>query len=102
MKFGLRESDLYYIINILKRFEEVEKAVVFGSRAMGNYKPGSDIDIAVYGNNVRFDIVAAIHSRLEDEGPLPYFIDVIDYTHLSHEELKKHIDREGITIYEKL
>lgn len=45
--YGLLDKDINYIINTLIRFPEVEKAIIFGSRAMGNYKKGSNIDLAI-------------------------------------------------------
>lgn len=101
MEFGLKEFDLEYIVKKISDFVEIEKAVIFGSRAKGNYKPGSDIDIAIMGENITFDVLAKLHSLLEDQGPLPYLFDVVDYTHLNHKELKDHIDRVGKVIYEK-
>ena len=101
MDLGLRQSDIDYIIKVISEFSEIEKAVVFGSRAKGNFKPGSDVDIAIYGHNITFDTLSALHSRLEEQGPLPYFFDVVDYTHLSHKELKKHIDRAGKVIFQR-
>ncbi|MCR4430981.1 MAG: nucleotidyltransferase domain-containing protein [Tepidanaerobacteraceae bacterium] len=101
MKFGLREFEIEYIVDAIKKFHEIEKAVIFGSRAKGNYKPGSDVDIAVYGEDITFDTVSALHAMLEEKGPLPYFFDIVDYTHLSHEGLKEHIDRVGEVIFEK-
>lgn len=99
MSFGLEESDLAYIIETIKKFKVIEKAVIFGSRAKGNYKPGSDIDIAIYGEQITFDTLSALHSMLAEQGPLPYFFDIVDYTHLNHKELKAHIDRIGKPIY---
>jgi predicted nucleotidyltransferase len=101
MKFGLAESDLVYIINAIKSFAEIEKAVIFGSRAKGNYKPGSDVDIAIYGEHITFDTVSALHFMLEEQGPLPYFFDIVDYSHLKHKGLKEHIDRVGKLIFKK-
>jgi predicted nucleotidyltransferase len=101
MNFGLKEFELEYIIDAIKKFHEIEKAVIFGSRAKGNYKPGSDVDIGIYGENITFDTVSALHAMLEEKGPLPYFFDIVDYTHLSHKELKEHIDRVGKVIFEK-
>lgn len=101
MEFGLKELDLEYIAKRISEFSEIEKVVIFGSRAKGNYKPGSDIDIAIMGDKVNFNVLSRLHSLLEDEGPMPYFIDVVDYTHLDHDELKAHIDRAGKVIYKK-
>lgn len=98
---GLEKDDLQYIITNIEKFEEIKKAKVFGSRAKGNYKVGSDIDIAIYGEKITFTIVSKLHSILEDQGPLPYLIDIVNYEELLNERLKEHIDRVGILIYEK-
>ena len=45
--YGLLERDIRYIKKALEQCEEIEKAIIFGSRAMGNYKNGSDVDIVV-------------------------------------------------------
>jgi uncharacterized protein len=102
MSYGLIKSDLDYIVNAIKKFEEIDKAVIFGSRAKGNYRPGSDIDVAIYGENITFDTISRLHSMLEDQGPLPYLFDVVDYTHLNHQEFIDHIDRVGKIIFERV
>lgn len=101
MNFGLRITDLEYIINSIIQFREIEKAVIFGSRAKGNYKAGSDIDIAILGEKVTFDTISNLHSMLEDKSSMPYMFDIVDYTHLKHKELKGHIKRVGQVIYER-
>lgn len=101
MNFGLKESDLEHIIKVISNFSEIDKAKIFGSRAKGNNKPGSDVDIAIYGENVSFDTISALYGLLNEQGPLPYFFDIIDYTHLNHKGLKEHIDRVGRIIYKK-
>ncbi|ABR46965.1 DNA polymerase, beta domain protein region [Alkaliphilus metalliredigens QYMF] len=99
MNTGLKEDDLKYIINVIKDFDEIEKAVVFGSRAEGSYKRGSDVDIAIYGEGVSFDTISTLKAKLEEEGPLPYFFDVVDYYNLENQDLKEHIDRVGKVIF---
>ena len=99
--FGLAERDLAYIIAVVGEFPEIQKAVVFGSRAKGNYKKGSDIDIAIFGEDISFSTIASLHDRLEEESPMPYFFDIVDYTHSTHQELKEHIDRVGKKIVER-
>ncbi|HHW47185.1 MAG TPA: nucleotidyltransferase domain-containing protein [Clostridiaceae bacterium] len=100
MNFGLSEDDLRYIVDTVKKYPEIEKAVIFGSRSKGNYKRGSDVDIAIYGENVSFDTLSSLHAALEEQSPLPYFFDIVDYTHLEHPELKEHIDRVGKVIFD--
>jgi len=98
--FGLRPEDINYIQSIIGKFSEVEKAVIFGSRAKGNYKKGSDVDIALYGNDLD-QISSKIHDLLEEETLMPYFFDIIDYASLSNAALKEHIDRVGKVIFER-
>jgi len=98
---GLTATDMAYIVSVLREFTEIKKAVVFGSRAKGSHKPGSDVDIAIYGEDISFSTVARLHYRLEEEGPLPYFFDIVDYSHLASQPLKEHSDRVGKTIFER-
>jgi len=99
MNFGLRDEDLNNIITATQQFTEIEKAAIFGSRAKGNYKPGSDVDIVIWGNDITFSTLSRLHAILEDESPMPYFFDIVDYSHLSHKELKNHIDRVAIVFF---
>lgn len=101
MKFGLRDQDLTTIIREIERYDSIEKAILFGSRAKGTYLPGSDVDIALVGERVDFDVASRLHARLEEESPMPYFFDIVDYTHLADSDLKAHIDRVGEVIFER-
>jgi predicted nucleotidyltransferase len=101
MEFGLKEEDVAYIVSALRKFDEIKKAAIFGSRAKGNYKPGSDVDLAIFGEDISFSTISRLHSILEEESPMPYFFDIVDYTHATHQELKKHIERVGKTIFER-
>ncbi|MCC5912488.1 MAG: nucleotidyltransferase domain-containing protein, partial [Clostridiaceae bacterium] len=71
------------------------------SRAMGNYKKGSDVDLAIVGENIDRKILRRISDDLNEEYPLPYFFDVVVYKDISNEELKKHIDSVGKSIYKR-
>jgi uncharacterized protein len=96
--FGLLKRDIKYITKALKQFDNIEKAIIFGSRAMGNYKSGSDVDIAIVGKNINRHILSQISDLLNEEYPLPYFFDVINYNEINNPELKKHIDIFGIDL----
>ncbi len=101
MYYGLKDKDKNYLIQTIQGFNEIDKVVIFGSRAKGNYKTGSDVDLAVYGADVTFDVVARLHAKLEDESPMPYFFDVIDVNHLDNQDLKSHIERVGKVIFQR-
>jgi len=96
---GLLERDLEYILKALANYPEIEEAIIFGSRAIGNYKKGSDIDIALKGKNLTYQTLISLNDDLNEEYPLPYFFDVINYHEISNEELKSHIDKVGVIIY---
>lgn len=98
--FGLKNGDLSTIIQILQQYKEIEQAIIFGSRAKGNYKNGSDIDIALKGE-ISLKTFSDCQFILEEEILLPYMFDIIDYNRLTNDKLKEHIDRVGVVFYER-
>lgn len=96
---GLSSSVLEDIINILKKNRNITKAILYGSRAKGTYKNGSDIDITLQGNITMEDLYKT-EEDLEDL-MLPYKIDLSIFNKIDHRELIDHIERIGITIYKK-
>lgn len=99
--FGLLKRDIDYIKQALGKFEEIEKAVIFGSRAMGNYKKGSDINMAIIGDDITNNTIYMLNDYLNEVYPIPYFFDIIDYKTILNENLKKHINNEGKILYIK-
>ena len=97
--FGLNKVDCQYIKKALSHYPEIEQAIIFGSRAKGNYKPGSDIDIALKGKKITDNTVYQLKDELEEQLPLPYFFDLIIYHKITNLELEQHIDRVGKEIY---
>jgi type I restriction enzyme S subunit len=98
MKYGLGENQLHEILDILRKYPEVEEAILFGSRAIGTYKEASDIDIALKGKDVSVILATKIESDLEDTY-LPYFFDIISFPSITNQDLIKHINTKGIPIY---
>ena len=98
-RYGLSDSALEQVTEAIRQFDQIVAVVLFGSRAKGNYKPGSDIDWAVKGDRVSPRIVAQLADCLNEETPLPYFFDVVHYETLDNQALVDHIDRVGIVIY---
>lgn len=99
--FGLLDRDIEYILRALKQFDEIEEARVFGSRAMGNYKKGSDIDLVIFGKNITGSVLYKLDDYLNEVYPLPYFFDIIQYESIMNENLINHINNEGKVIYTK-
>jgi predicted nucleotidyltransferase len=100
MKYGLTETTIESIQAVFARFPEVEKAVLYGSRAKGNFKPGSDIDLTLYGGALTTDLCSAVASALDDL-PLPYTFDLSVFAALHHAKLREHIERVGVVFYER-
>jgi predicted nucleotidyltransferase len=99
-KFGLTERDISTIRNILIKYPEVQKVLIFGSRAKGNYKPGSDIDLAVFNAGVSETLIRRLHADFE-ESSLPYRIELYNFPSLKSAEFISHIERVGIVIYDR-
>ncbi len=98
MACGLSSEELEAILAILKQFPEIEEAVLFGSRAMGKERRGSDVDIALKGREVGL-VNSQVSFELNSNSVLPYYFDILDYQSIDNVELKSHIDRVGIVIY---
>lgn len=98
MAFGLTDREKKHIERALLKLPEIEKAIVFGSRAMGNNKKGSDVDLAIAGKNITATTVTRLRSKLNEELPLPYFFDVVRYETITNENLKHHIDEHGVVL----
>lgn len=99
MRFGLKEETIKAINDVFAQYPQIKKAVVFGSRAKGNYRDGSDIDICLFG-----DIELSLLHRIEeslDELYLPYTVDLVVYDRIQNQDLKEHIDRVGVRLIKK-
>jgi uncharacterized protein len=100
--YGLKQGDLEQIIAVLHKEHAIETAIVFGSRVKGNYKNGSDVDIALKGNELTDAIAAHISFELNEETPMPYKFDILNYATIGNLDLRDHINRIGVIIYEKV
>jgi predicted nucleotidyltransferase len=100
MEYGLTPENIKEINRVFGKFEEVEEAVLYGSRAKGNYKPGSDIDIALKGKKINLRLLNKMDIDL-DELLLPYTFDMSIYDHISNQDLRDHIQRVGKVLYKK-
>jgi len=98
MKFGIHENIIKEINKVFADFPEVEEAVIYGSRAKGNNKPGSDIDLILRGNKLDLSILNKIDVRLDDL-LLPYTFDLSIFNHINDKDLIDHISRRGVTFY---
>ena len=97
---GLTEGVVAQIAGVLAGFPEVEKALLFGSRAKGNYRRGSDIDLALIGGDLNWQTAGRIDSALDDL-LLPHGFSLIVFGSSTDPEVAAHIRRVGIPLFER-
>ena len=100
MNHGLTTTTVERLQSVLAHYPEVEKAVLYGSRARGTHRPGSDIDLTLCGGELDHTLLTRMDNELDDL-LLPYQIDLSLMSSLSHPALLDHIRRVGVVLYEK-
>lgn len=98
---GLLASDVHLIVSAAEALPEICQLILFGSRAKGTHKPGSDVDLAIKGEAVTYETAVTLADRLNEEIPLPYFFDVVDYASISEPQLIGHIGRVGKLLFDR-
>ncbi|MBU1538106.1 nucleotidyltransferase domain-containing protein [Myxococcota bacterium] len=101
MNHGLSQETLEKIGNVLEEIQGVQRAVLYGSRAKGTHTPGSDIDLTLIGNTLTLRDLKRLMVLLDDL-LLPYTIDLSLFHLIENQELREHIARVGITLYQRL
>lgn len=100
MKFGLSEDLILKINSIFSKYPSIEEVVIYGSRAKGNYRPGSDIDITLKGQQIEGSILSKIEEEIDDLNS-PYLFDISIFNKLNSPDLESHIQRIGQVFYKK-
>jgi predicted nucleotidyltransferase len=100
LRFGLKETTIQKICSVLNHYPQVEKAILYGSRAKGNYKNGSDIDLTLHGEELSLNTIYKILDDLDDL-LLPYTIDLSIFKDIDDLDVIEHIQRVGIPFYNK-
>ncbi|MBC8054424.1 MAG: nucleotidyltransferase domain-containing protein [Sphingobacteriaceae bacterium] len=101
MKFGLKEEVIEKINAVFNQFPQIEKVILYGSRAKGNYRNGSDIDLTLIGEGLNLDLLNKVDIKIDDL-LLAYSFDISIYKQISNPDLVAHIERIGQVFYEKI
>lgn len=99
-QFGIKPEAIAQINQIFAEYPEISKAILYGSRAKGNYKNGSDIDLTLISDRLNHRQLLQIQNQI-DGLLLPYAIDLSIFSSIDNLHLIEHIDRVGITFYER-
>ena len=86
--------------SVFSRHGAIDSVLIYGSRAKGNYRPGSDIDLTIKGGEIPFAEFMQIEGEIDDL-MLPYTVDLSQYRQIDNPELLAHIDRVGMAVYVK-
>lgn len=100
MTFGLKPETINKIMDVFVRYDEIDEAVLYGSRAKGNPKTGSDIDLTLKGERLNLKILNTVECELDDL-LLPYSIDLSIHHQIDNPDLLDHINRIGKCFYKK-
>ncbi len=100
MRFGLNENTVSKINDTFTSYPEIEQVLIYGSRAKGNFREGSDIDISLFGENLDSTLLKSIHQKIDNLNT-PYLFDISIFNDLKSERLIDHIKRVGKILYEK-
>ena len=99
MKFGLSDTVIKELQDVFRRHANIEKVLIFGSRSKGNYRAGSDIDLAVIGKDIDYNLLLSILCEIDDLDLL-YTVDLMDYQKKKGTPIGDHIDRVGQVFYD--
>jgi predicted nucleotidyltransferase len=94
MRFGLEKNIIEGIQQILRKNPQVNRAVIFGSRARGDYRYNSDIDLAIY---VKGDMPSRLWLDLDEAAGI-YKLDIVEMNDDVDQKLRRHIEEEGIDL----
>ncbi len=101
MRYGLADEDIEQVQGVLANYPQVGKTLLYGSRAKGNYRYNSDIDLTLLGEDLTLSVLFAIENDLDDL-LLPYKIDLSILQKIENPDLVAHIERVGLLFYQKV
>lgn len=99
-QFGLPGKVTQNLTEIFRKYPSIEKVIIYGSCAKGNFRPSSDIDLTIISNEKNLSFLFKIENEIEDL-LLPYKVDLSLYATLDNENLKQYIEQVGIEFYRK-
>ena len=100
MKYGLSDRTLQKIREVFSHYPQIERAILYGSRATGTYRNGSDIDLTLCGSELTHSLLSRLDTELDDL-LLPYTIDLSVFDRIRNPELVEQINRVGVDFYKK-
>lgn len=98
MSFGLKPGMVTRISEVFSRHPQLREVIIYGSRAKGTHRPGSDIDLTLIGDDLDLKLLNRLAAELDDL-LLPYLFDLSIHAHIENPDLLDHISRVGKVFY---
>ena len=98
MSFGLSKEIVYKIRTVFAKYPQITSVILYGSRAKGTYKTGSDIDLTLKGRDIDLHVLNNVSNDLDDL-LTPYTFDLSIFNNIKNSDLLEHIERVGIEFY---
>jgi predicted nucleotidyltransferase len=100
MDYGLTETTINKLVSVFSACPQIEQVILYGSRAKGNFRNGSDIDLTIVGKSVTHSLQLRLENTLDDL-LLPYKIDLSLLHEIENLDLLDHIKRVGVILYRR-
>lgn len=100
MRFGLSENTIKKLTLQFSKHQWIDRAIIYGSRAIGTHREGSDIDITLGSEQSDIHRLYKLEREIDDL-LLPYKVDLSYYKSIDNKELLAHIKRVGVVFYDK-
>lgn len=98
--FGLPQSVVDKITTVFRNDTLIRRVIIYGSRAIGNYRPGSDIDLCIDSDNMTLTQLFKIENQIDDL-LLPWTVDLSLKNRIDNQNLLDHINHVGVIFYSK-
>lgn len=96
--FGLSSDIINTLEGVFSQYPEIERVLIFGSRANGNFKDGSDIDLAILAPTLSDSRFAQLWNQL-DELPIVFKMDILHWDRLANQHLRTKVLDEGRVLF---
>lgn len=98
--YGLPTDAIERLTRVFKQWPQIDEVLLYGSRAKGNYRPGSDIDLTIKGEMLDLSTLLTIENQIDDL-LLPWTVDLSLMHRIDNASLVEHIERVGVPFYVK-
>jgi uncharacterized protein len=97
-KFNIKQEWIDILYNIFEKTENLDKVILFGSRARGDHKLRSDIDLAIQTVNIKASNY--IINKIEESNIL-LKVDIIDLNYVESNKFLENVKNQGIVFWER-